>query len=170
MGRGRRVACVHGLDFPWVPRVGRDWSLLRPLRAFADLSNKLTRNATITPQIFGLSLVVQILIALSLYTGALALNVTLPPAAILLVPLLIFVGNLPFSFAGWGLREGAMITGFSLFALPATEALSISILHGLTQLLIGLPGIYLVVSQFGLNSIRQAEVAQDDLATDKDLR
>ena len=47
---------------------------------------------------------------------------------------------LPISFAGWGVREGAMVTALGLVNIPINVSLASSILFGLFLLLISLPG------------------------------
>lgn len=46
----------------------------------------------------------------------------------------------PVSIAGWGVREGAMVTGLAIVGVPAEQALAVSILTGLSNLSAGLPG------------------------------
>jgi hypothetical protein len=50
------------------------------------------------------------------------------------------ISLLPFSVAGWGLRESAMATGFSLVHAPAAAALAASVMFGVLTLLLALPG------------------------------
>ena len=69
----------------------------------------------------------------------LALPVTLTDCLVL-VPPVVLVATLPISIAGWGAREVAMITLFGLIGIPATQATALSVLFGLSTLLIALPG------------------------------
>jgi len=48
--------------------------------------------------------------------------------------------SIPISFAGWGVREGAMVVGLGFAGVSPSEALAISLLLGVTQFAIGLPG------------------------------
>jgi uncharacterized membrane protein YbhN (UPF0104 family) len=52
----------------------------------------------------------------------------------------ILAGMLPISLNGWGVREGAMILGLSLLAVPRDVALMISVLFGACNALWSLPG------------------------------
>jgi len=52
----------------------------------------------------------------------------------------ILIGMLPLSFNGWGVREGAMVLGLSLLAVPRDAALMISVLYGVGSALWSLPG------------------------------
>jgi uncharacterized protein (TIRG00374 family) len=59
---------------------------------------------------------------------------------LLIVPTVMLIALLPFSVAGWGLRESAMATGFSLIHAPAAAAVAASVMFGVLTLLISLPG------------------------------
>jgi uncharacterized membrane protein YbhN (UPF0104 family) len=59
---------------------------------------------------------------------------------VLLVPLVFLVALLPFSFAGWGLRETGAVGLFGLAAIPAEASLLLSVLFGLLQLISSIPG------------------------------
>jgi len=52
----------------------------------------------------------------------------------------LLISLLPFSVAGWGLRESAMATGFALVHAPAAAAVAASVMFGVLTLLISLPG------------------------------
>jgi uncharacterized protein (TIRG00374 family) len=58
----------------------------------------------------------------------------------LIVPTVMLISLLPFSVAGWGLRESAMATGFSLVHAPPAAALAASVMFGILTLLLALPG------------------------------
>lgn len=60
--------------------------------------------------------------------------------ALLVVPLAILATVLPISLAGWGVREGAFVAGFGFVGVPATEALALSVLFGLLNTAVCLPG------------------------------
>jgi uncharacterized membrane protein YbhN (UPF0104 family) len=52
----------------------------------------------------------------------------------------LFAGMLPISFSGWGVREGAMMVGLALLAVPRDVAVTISFLYGVGSALVSLPG------------------------------
>jgi uncharacterized membrane protein YbhN (UPF0104 family) len=66
-----------------------------------------------------------------------------PDAALVLVPPILLVSVVPIAIAGWGLREGAMVVALAQVHVAAPDALAISILYGLLQILTGLPGAVL---------------------------
>lgn len=57
-----------------------------------------------------------------------------------IVPLSNLVQALPISIAGWGVRESFFVAAFGMTGIAATDALVISILFGLLNLLVSLPG------------------------------
>lgn len=63
-----------------------------------------------------------------------------PLAALYLVLPVILITVLPITIAGWGLREGAMITALGYIDVPAADALAVSVLFGLVYLLTGALG------------------------------
>ena len=88
------------------------------------------------------SLLIPILALLGFFaTGwALGLRVNLityfaivPPALVLTV--------IPISVAGWGVREGALVGLFSLIGADKTAVLMMSLLYGLTLIIVSLPGL-----------------------------
>ncbi|MEX3014526.1 lysylphosphatidylglycerol synthase transmembrane domain-containing protein [Gymnodinialimonas hymeniacidonis] len=133
--------------FPWIARSDARWTNWPALQATAVTSNSLALNWPTTVYIVVSSATVQGLIALSIFLASSALNIHLPPIAVILIPMILFVSILPFSFAGWGLREGAMVTGLALVGVAGHEAIAISVFHGLTQLIIGLPGAWITVTR-----------------------
>ena len=57
----------------------------------------------------------------------------MPPALVLTV--------FPISVAGWGVREGALVGLFSLIGADKTAVLMMSLLYGLTLIIVSLPGL-----------------------------
>jgi uncharacterized membrane protein YbhN (UPF0104 family) len=56
-----------------------------------------------------------------------------PPALVLTI--------IPISIAGWGVREGALVGLFSLIGADKTMVLMMSLLYGLTLIVVSLPGL-----------------------------
>jgi uncharacterized membrane protein YbhN (UPF0104 family) len=95
-----------------------------------------------------LSLAIHLMsVTIVLLIGA-GLGVTLSPgAALVLVPPILLVLIIPIAIAGWGLREGAMVVALAQIHIAAPDALAISILFGLLQILVSLPGALLWLQQ-----------------------
>lgn len=54
------------------------------------------------------------------------------------MPAVAFISALPISIGGWGVREGAMVAGLSIYAVPPDSAMALSISYGLAGLLVAL--------------------------------
>ena len=80
-----------------------------------------------------LSLVVYIL------SVGLGMNLTFVDCAVL-VPPVILIMTIPISIAGWGVREGAMVTAFGFIGVRPELALALSVLFGLSMTVSTLPG------------------------------
>ena len=59
---------------------------------------------------------------------------------LLMVPLVGLMMVVPISIAGWGVREGVMVVGFGYLGVAPEAALALSILYGLSVLVVALPG------------------------------
>lgn len=58
----------------------------------------------------------------------------------IIVPPAIFLTIIPVSLAGWGIREGTLVALFSLIGADKATILTMSILYGLMQIGVSLPG------------------------------
>lgn len=58
-----------------------------------------------------------------------------------LVPPAILLTLIPISFAGWGVREGALISLFLLIGVEETQVLAMSLLYGIILIIAALPGL-----------------------------
>lgn len=101
-------------------------------------------------------------INLSLCAHVLALSLGLGGAirltdSLVLIPLVILITTLPISIAGWGVRELAMVQAMGLIGIPAESALALSVLLGLTSVLVSLPGGVVWL----LSSDRQAMISDE---------
>ncbi len=50
------------------------------------------------------------------------------------------ISVVPISIAGWGVREGAMVAAFAYAGLPQSDGLMVSLLFGISYLLLGVLG------------------------------
>ncbi len=95
-----------------------------------------------------------------LYVLAIGSEATLWQLALVFPPA-ILVSAVPVSIAGWGLREGAVVLGFSVLGLPATEAVAVSLLFGVSEILTGALGgaIWAIGDPDGLRLARRKSPA-----------
>lgn len=71
---------------------------------------------------------------------------------LLVVPPVTFIQLLPVSFAGWGIRELGMVAILAGFGVQAETALAVSVLFGLSLILVGLPGGLIWLTDWDLRS------------------
>jgi uncharacterized protein (TIRG00374 family) len=114
----------------------------------ARLARALSRDARATLLswspggiILVISVVLQTVQIASVYVIAVALGLDVSFAAIMIaLPAVLLVSSLPISLAGWGVREQSMVLTLGAVGVAATDALAISVLLGLSWIVIGLPG------------------------------
>jgi len=132
------ILCVLYIDR--IPILGKN-KFIQDLVKHAKHGRLLCLSKEVAPKIIGLSVIVQIFSVLSVFLIGSALGVSLSIVGILIVvPLSILTMAFPISFAGWGVREAVMITGFSLLGVDSEIAFSISILYGLGLVLTSIIG------------------------------
>lgn len=119
------------------------WSSLQKLSArFAQV---YSCSKTISIQM-GLSLLTHAFSMLVLLTLGKALGLNFDFMVYLVViPPVILLTLLPLSFAGWGIREGAMVSIFALIGAPSETVLALSLLYGFTLILASLPGLWFFI-------------------------
>ncbi len=120
------------------------FSRYRLLRGLAQLSADL-RRILLSPRVAAPTLLFSLLNQGGVVgvVGFLAHGLGIPVGwlqCLVIVPLAILVTVLPISIAGWGVREGAFVAGFGLVGVPAADALAVSVLFGLLNTLVCLPG------------------------------
>ncbi len=92
---------------------------------------------------------------------------------VLLVPPVMFLAMLPFSLAGWGVREGAMVFALGYVGIAREDAFAVSVLLGIVSLIISLPGGLLLFKAAALPQLPEAsgaEVSQADRTRKLKLR
>lgn len=96
----------------------------------------------------GLSLFIHLLSLSAFYMNGLAVGLPFSfPVYLALVPPVILLTILPISLAGWGVREGAMVTFFQFVGADKAQVLAFSLLCGLTTLASALPGLLVYLTQ-----------------------
>lgn len=90
-----------------------------------------------------LSVLIHFLSILCVYSIASAAHLGVEFGAFLcLMPLVILLTLLPISFAGWGVREGAMVALFSMSGASKEAIMSVSIAYGVILIVSSIPGLY----------------------------
>ena len=121
-----------------------NFSHLKVIRGFYSLSQ--SSRHCITKRYNGLiilamSILIHLMsvVAVMIMASGLELNVEWG-GFLLMVPLAGLMMIVPISIAGWGVREGVMIVGFGYLGVAPEAALALSILYGLSILVVALPG------------------------------
>jgi uncharacterized membrane protein YbhN (UPF0104 family) len=123
----------------------RRWAVLSHLSDVADKARRLIHSPRPVLFVSVLSVLAHLLAILCAFAIARGLDLTLSfTDALLLFPVVLLATMLPFSVGGWGVREAAAMSVFALAGVPAAGALSLSLLFGLTQLIVS--GIAALVS------------------------
>lgn len=130
-----------------------------------DVRRGLLRHG-VWPQQLLSSLVIVLSYGLVMVCAARAIGVELPSLQVLaLTPVLLLAMLIPFSVAGWGLREGAAAGVWALVGLPPAQGVAVSLAYGVLVLLASLPGIWVALSrrekaQPSGGSIPQSQIEQ----------
>ena len=91
--------------------------------------------------VFVLSFLVHVLSILALFCFSLSINLNVDLVQLfLIIPPVMFLAALPISFAGWGVRESAMVQGLGVIGIGGVESITVSVVYGASLLFIYLPG------------------------------
>jgi len=134
------IAILIAFAAPHVERWQERYGALRPLAWGLTGMRTALSSQKWTPQILLKGLLVHLLLVQSFCFQAAALDIEITRELFMLVTLIILASAFPLSFAGWGVREGAAVTALALMGVSTTDAVIISVLHGVGQIVIGLLG------------------------------
>ncbi len=139
------------------------WRVVRVLSTLAVDGRRLLLSSAQGPELITLSMLVHLMaiVAASLLSLSLGLDPNWQALAVV-IPIATLLISLPVSIAGWGVREGVMVVGLGYAAIGTEEALALSVLVGLSQLIIALPGgaLWLLNPRQRLAELQQ--VSKDD--------
>jgi len=86
------------------------------------------------------------------------------PNWLIIVPPVALIQLVPVSLAGWGVREAILVVVLAGFGVPNENALATSVLFGLCQILIGLPGGLIWLTGWDLENADRREMATPGVA------
>jgi uncharacterized protein (TIRG00374 family) len=117
-----------------------DWRVMKSLTTLTSDARQLLASQQ-GLWLIVLSVLVHLLsiVVVGMLSWALAIRVDWTALAVI-VPIATLLMTVPLSIAGWGVREGVMVVGLGYVGIAAEEALALSILYGLSMLMIALPG------------------------------
>lgn len=138
------------------------WSLMRGLTILA----KAGRELLVLPwgrKLVLLSVVIHCISILSVGLCAWALHIRVDWMALaVIVPVAMLLLTIPISIAGWGVREGIMVVGLGYAGVASEQALALSILYGLSLLVVSLPGGVLWLADPVIRTIRANQVLAEE--------
>ena len=117
------------------------WRLTRGIAALSADGRRVFLTPRYATATILTSVVIQVTVAMVVFL--IARNLALPVSVlecVVLVPPVMLVTALPISIAGWGVREGAMVTAFGFVGVAAADALAMSVLFGIATVCMSLPG------------------------------
>ena len=139
---GGAICAIVVLSF--VPRLIEKWRNVALVSKLADAASDARRAGFMLKpaiSVLILSVCMHLLAVLAVFGLARGLGMEITALECLaLVPVVMLISTLPISLAGWGIREGAMMAALSFAGVDNSEALALSILFGLTLLVISLLG------------------------------
>jgi uncharacterized membrane protein YbhN (UPF0104 family) len=117
------------------------WAPTRHLAATATVALGILRSRGAFARIFGLSFLLHGLTAVLAWCAARSIGAELSLLyALFLVLPVVLIATVPISVGGWGVREGVMVAAFGYAGLPPSDGLIVSLLFGVSYLLIGAMG------------------------------
>ncbi len=123
-----------------------DFGKMPKLRIVGELSRRFFRvyeNAKKANLQLALSVVIHFLSILCVYSISAAAGLGVEFGAFLcLMPLVILLTILPISFAGWGVREGAMVGLFAMSGAGKEAIMAVSIAYGVILIASSIPGFF----------------------------
>lgn len=124
-----------------LPVALRRWRIFRIAAEISDVALSISGRPADISYLLGLSLVMQIVnvITLLVIAGGLGVDARFVDLLVLVPPVML-LAMLPISFAGWGVREGAMAVSLGLVGIGAEQSVAMSICFGLSATAVGLPG------------------------------
>lgn len=133
-----------GILLPFIPQSWHASFLLRPFHPAIEMVQRALRQKGLFLLMLASALLSSILVILGLQILMVAFHIPLTwgqGAAIL--PVVLLLASLPISFAGWGLREGAIMVALGIYNVPQETALALSLTYGALHLASALPGLIL---------------------------
>jgi glycosyltransferase 2 family protein len=136
------IATISLLIF--LDRLPESWGRWRVVRGLAKLARD-TRLLFLSPLyaslLFMTAIAGQVALAAAALLLALGLGLDVQLIdCIVVMPAVVLISSLPISVGGWGVRELAMVTAFSMLSVPSDSALALSLVLALTATAVSLPG------------------------------
>ena len=135
---GPMIALLAGMYFDqWLRR----WTITRHVAAAAETAAKICRSLRSAAIVIGCSMIIHLLTISAAWccVKAVAAPVGFEHVLFLMPPVLL-IATVPISIAGWGVRETSMIAAFAYAGLAESDGLTLSVLFGAVNFIIGIVG------------------------------
>lgn len=143
------------LNWSWLQK----WPPLRHLTQMAVTARQILFSAS-GARVISLSVVINALTAGMAWCAAQAIGAPLGYfQALLLVPPVMLIATVPISVAGWGVREKSLVLAFAYAGLPEGDGFLVSVLLGVTLLVVGIPGGFAWLTDTDRGKVEGAEQA-----------
>ena len=156
------------MSFDRLPETVFRWPVTRGIAALARDARKVFLRLRALAPVLIISVFIHMSVAYSVYLIALALGLEVTLLhCLILVPIVILVSMLPISIAGWGVREGAMVTAFGFVGVPAEQAFVLSVMFGFTVMIVGIPGgvLWFLSDRRKVEAVHLSDVADSQSGT-----
>jgi glycosyltransferase 2 family protein len=128
------------IGYPWF-RWLRRWRFVAKVAAVSRGVAVALTNSSNAPMIWASSTSTHLLRVLIFVALAAALHVEVALSAVFaFVPIAMLIAMVPISFASWGVREATLIYFLGIAGVPSEAALGISVMYGLSRLVMGAIG------------------------------
>lgn len=133
-----------GILLLFIPTSWHAHFLIRPFHSIIEMTQGAWRHKALFLSVLASSLVASLFLIMGLQILMVAFDIPLTwGQGIAILPVVMLLTSLPISFAGWGLREGAMIIALGVYGVPPETALALSLVYGILHLVSALPGLVL---------------------------
>jgi uncharacterized membrane protein YbhN (UPF0104 family) len=133
-----------GLLLLLLPKSWHSYTVIRPFHSVIEMVQGALRQKRLFLAILLASLIASILVILGLQVLMIAFDIPLTwGQGTAILPVVMLLTSLPISFAGWGLREGALIIALGIYQVSQETALALSLLYGVLHLVSAVPGLIL---------------------------
>jgi len=133
-----------GVLLLFLPKQWHSYFLIRPFHSVIEMVQGALSQKNLFLSMLVSSLVASILVILGLQILMFGFDMPLTwGQGVAILPVVMLLTSLPISFAGWGLREGALIIALGVYGVPQETALALSLVYGVLQLVSAIPGLVL---------------------------
>ncbi|MGE4221439.1 MAG: lysylphosphatidylglycerol synthase transmembrane domain-containing protein [Alphaproteobacteria bacterium] len=129
------------LCFGWMPSFVLRWRLGAWVANLSAAARRMVATPAVILPVVAISLTIHALVVVTVWL--IGRGLALPLGFIdclVFVPAILLLSAVPISIAGWGVREGMMVTAFGMVGVSQSGSLTLSILFGFAMVAIGLPG------------------------------